>query len=141
MTFRSDCRQALILFLTSDSSRPSSSPITTPITLRASRICPREQNEIAALGAISPVIYSGNCIDGGRHINYLADLAKTGRDIAGSAAHFPSRETPSPLRHLSGIGTRLSKYHRPKNPVTNLEGPTQVAFLRTLRHPLAPTPA
>src|SRR6266705_5942123 len=45
MIFRSDCRQALILFLTSDSSRPSSSPITTCIILRSSGICPREQNE------------------------------------------------------------------------------------------------
>src|SRR6266480_137278 len=45
MIFRSDCRQALILFLTSDSSRPSSSSILTCIVQRASRICPREQNE------------------------------------------------------------------------------------------------
>src|SRR6266571_1709545 len=45
MTFRSDWRQALILFLTSNSSRSSSSSIVTWIVLRASRICPREQNE------------------------------------------------------------------------------------------------
>src|SRR6266542_6086930 len=45
MIFRSDCRQALILFLTSDSSRNSSSSIAICGVLRASRICPREQNE------------------------------------------------------------------------------------------------
>src|SRR6266568_1296412 len=45
MIFRSDCRQTLILFSTSDSSRTSSSSIVTCIVLPASRISPREQNE------------------------------------------------------------------------------------------------
>src|SRR6266550_4265781 len=45
MTFRSDCRQASILFLTSDASPTSSSSIVTCVFLPACRICPREQNE------------------------------------------------------------------------------------------------
>src|SRR5712664_4517401 len=45
MTFRSDCRQALILFSTSESSRISSSSIATCMIQRPSRICPRGQNE------------------------------------------------------------------------------------------------
>src|SRR5207302_8384590 len=45
MIIRSDCRQASILFLTSDPSPTSSLSITTCLALRASRICPREQDE------------------------------------------------------------------------------------------------
>src|SRR2546422_7224322 len=45
MIFRSDWRQALMLFLTSDSSRTSSSSIVTRMVLRSSGISPREQNE------------------------------------------------------------------------------------------------
>src|SRR5437660_9816446 len=43
--FRSDCRQTLILFSTSDSSPTSSSSIGTCMILRSSWICPREKNE------------------------------------------------------------------------------------------------
>src|SRR6266571_7636410 len=45
MILRSDCRQTLILFSTSDSPPTSPSTIVTCIILPASRICPREQNE------------------------------------------------------------------------------------------------
>jgi len=60
----------------------------------------------AALGAISPAIYSGNCIDGGRHINYLADLAETSRDIAGERRTLSfKRNALISCDSLPGIGT------------------------------------
>src|SRR5438132_7044880 len=107
MIFRSDWRQALILFLTSDSSRPSSSPIAICTVLRASRICPREQNEKrhekytqttrTVSEAVSPE-YSGSSL-GFLHRNtspspcrpFIAERAESVDEPQSNVASRPSR--------------------------------------------------